>query len=141
MSKPVENLEDYPLSDDVRHLNGLSTGQGERHIKAQGNKYHAERTEYNGVTYHSKKEAKKAQDLDLMVKAGEIDFYLRQVPFTLQGGVVYKADFVTFSRHERPSAWTWYVTVIETKGVWTAVAKNKLKQFRAAYPNLAIEIC
>lgn len=58
-------------------------------------KYRATRTEYDGVTYDSKAEAKRAQELDRLQAAGEIDWYIRQPRFTL--GVpenVYRADFL-----------------------------------------------
>ena len=81
----------------------------ERHIQPQNrvgtvkphraNKYNVAPKEeriYNGVLYASKKESLQAADLDLQVKAGEIDFWLRQVPIRLPGGKIYKVDFVTF---------------------------------------------
>ena len=43
------------------------------------NKYGAWKTEYNGHTYDSRKEAKYAEELDLRVKAGEIKSWDRQV--------------------------------------------------------------
>src|SRR3990167_4213242 len=65
----------------------------------KGNKYHvAEKTDrtYNGKVYRSKKEAEYAADLDLRVKAGDIEFWLYEVPFHLPGNSVYKLDFMTF---------------------------------------------
>jgi hypothetical protein len=133
------------LGDDVKALNGLGLPSERLKVKSlrensrqvPNNKYHATRTEYNGNLYHSKKEAEYAQGLDLLIKAGEIEFYLRQVPFQLQGGVVYRADFVTFQR--LPNT-IWNIKVIEVKGYFTPESKRKMKQFRAAYPNLEIEI-
>jgi hypothetical protein len=57
-------------------------------------KYRNTRTEYNSVMYDSRKEADRAWELDQMLKAGIITGYRRQVPYTLPGGIVYKADFV-----------------------------------------------
>jgi len=101
-------------------------------------KYRAIKTEHNGIVYHSKKEANKAAELDLLVKAGEISFYLRQVPFTLPGNIVYRADFVTF---DKDALGMWWVNVIEVKGFSTPEWKMKLKLFKATYPELTIEVC
>ena len=117
-------------------------------------KWHNVRTPYNGVTYDSKAEARKAQELDLQVKAGEIDFWIRQVPFPLSDGEIYRADFVTFHQAQtRGSSRTWdslfsackrctlfSVTVIEVKGFMTPDARRKLKIFKKRYPNLSIEV-
>ena len=109
-------------------------------------KYHAIKTEHNGIVYHSKKEAAKAQELDILVKSRNITFYLRQVPFTLSGGIVYRADFVTFKAEwiaGPPSDRThiWKIKVIEVKGFKTPEWKMKLKLFRATYPSLDLEVC
>ncbi len=53
-------------------------------------------TEYDGDMYDSGKEARRAQDLDLLVKAGDIAGWSRQVPFMLPGGIRYIADFVVY---------------------------------------------
>src|SRR3990167_9952084 len=61
-------------------------------------KYHNRRTNYGGQNYHSQKEADRARDNDLRIKAGELSFYLTQVPIRLPGGVVYRLDFVEFTQ-------------------------------------------
>jgi hypothetical protein len=129
--------------------------------KPKQNKYHVssapDRT-YKGVVYDSKKEASKATELDLCVQAGEIAFYLRQVPFDLGAGVKYVADFVTFepvalSKDLPVRLGYWNVTVIEVK-MWrkatakhaagfffTPDAKIKMKLFREQYKELTLEVC
>lgn len=57
-------------------------------------KYGNRRTSYGGHTYDSAREANRAAELDLLIRAGEIAGYARQVPFRLEGDIVYKADFV-----------------------------------------------
>ena len=44
-------------------------------------KYNAQKTMYNGITYDSKKEAKRAAELDLLVKSGAIKWLERQVVY------------------------------------------------------------
>lgn len=69
------------------------------------NKYGSKKTEVDGVTFDSKKEAKRYQELRILEKAGEITDLRRQVKFELipsqringkvaERAVEYKADFV-----------------------------------------------
>ena len=57
-------------------------------------KYGNVRTTYAGREYASKREAQRAQELDLMEKAGEIAGWIPQWPFRLAGGIRYIADFL-----------------------------------------------
>ena len=96
-----------------------------------GNKYHVADKEdrtYNGRIYHSKKEASFAAELDLRVKAGEIDFYLEQVPFRLPGGIVYCLDFMTVA--EDDAIVNHYY---EVKGFKVRLGEMKRKQTIALY--------
>ena len=61
-------------------------------------KYHARRTEYGGVVYDSKLEARYAQILDIarMAKnpADRVVWVARQVPFYFPWGTYHKLDFI-----------------------------------------------
>lgn len=59
-------------------------------------KYNAKKTDVDGIRFDSKKEAKYYQELKLRQMAGEVVFFLRQVPFYLPGGVTYRVDFQEF---------------------------------------------
>ncbi len=138
-ARTPQNKQQMAFASEVKALYGSKNVGASR-----PQKYHNTKTEYGGVVYHSKKEAVKAQELDLMVKAGEISFYLRQVPFDLPGGITYRADFLTYRRFPYPddrAPWVWKIKVIEVKGIWTPEAKLKLKLFREKYPHLELEIC
>ena len=64
-------------------------------IRARRNKYRAVRTEYNGCVYDSKAEAARAAELDLLVRAGRVAWWLRQVVFRLGCPEnIYRCDFV-----------------------------------------------
>jgi hypothetical protein len=52
-------------------------------LKKPKNKYNAIQKEYNGVTYHSTKEAKYAMFLDRKIKTKEVERWERQLPFLL----------------------------------------------------------
>lgn len=95
------------------------------------NKYRNRKTEVDGITFDSRKEAKRYQELKLLERAGEISDLQRQVPFLLipaqriggkvaERAVQYKADFVYTDHGE---------TVVEdTKGIRTGeyIIKRKL---------------
>ena len=49
------------------------------------NKYHAKKTVIDGITFASKKEAKRWAELCLLERAGEITDLRRQVPIMLEG--------------------------------------------------------
>jgi hypothetical protein len=90
-------------------------------------KFHAIPTEYDGIKFASKKEAKRYKELLLLKKAGDILFFLRQVPFHLPGNVKYLCDFVIFWANGE-------VTFEDVKGIKTPMYILKKKQVEALYP-------
>lgn len=90
-------------------------------------KFHNEITRRGEVKYHSKGEALLADHLDLLKLAGEVAYYLRQVPFFLVGGVVYRIDFQVFYVDGR-------VRYLDFKGVMTKEFITKCKIVEATYP-------
>jgi hypothetical protein len=75
------------------------------------------------VTYHSKREAAYAQELDIQ----KIPYVIQpRYPLTVNGVQVatYVSDFLVDGE------------VVEVKGYWTPVAKLKWKLFCALYPDL-----
>lgn len=96
-------------------------------------KFGAVRTEVNGRTYASKAEAAYAAKLALRKRAGQVLFWLEQVPFHLTGGVKYVCDFCVFEADGN-------VRFVEVKGHETAVWKMKSKQVAELYPHVTIEV-
>lgn len=90
-------------------------------------KYNAVRTDYNGRNYGSKLEAAYAVRLDQRVAAGEVVFYLWQVPFHLPGGVRYVVDFQEFHADGT-------VHFIDVKGMVTPTFTMKKKMVEDLYP-------
>lgn len=122
--------------------------------KTRRQKYGNLPTEADGIQFQSKLEAKYYVELDLRRKAGEICYFLRQVPFHLPGGVIYRVDFLIVSyhtgftmgvqmkregardlRHVEPMV----VEYVDCKGVDTQDSKNKIKMVQAMY-GVTIEI-
>ena len=102
-------------------------------------KYNAKKTIHNGVRYDSKKEADFAQTLDLRQRAGEITFWLRQVPIGLPGGVRYFLDFVTFTLLTGYEPGAWEIHWIEVKGRDLELGRAKRKIAQSIY-GICIEV-
>lgn len=95
-------------------------------------KFRAQRTEIDGISFSSKKEARYYQNLLLAKKSGELLFFLRQVPFHLGGGVRYICDFGEFWKNGE-------VRFVDTKGFRTPMYIAKKKMVEALYPVTIIE--
>lgn len=96
-------------------------------------KFGAIRTEVDGVTFQSKREANYYGQLQLAQKSGELLFFLRQVPFHLAGGVRYVCDFVEFWKSGE-------VRFVDTKGFKTSMYIAKKKMVEALYPITILEV-
>ena len=97
-------------------------------------KYRAKRTEIDGISFASKKEAKMYSELKLLESVGDISDLKMQVPYVLQEGFVrsdgskirpikYYADF-TFYDHRKAR-----FRVVDCKGYRTALYELKRKMF------------
>lgn len=96
-------------------------------MKYPKHKYNAKKTEIDGIRFDSKKEARYYQELLLRQRAGEIVFFLRQVPFHLPGNVRHVIDFVEFHTDGT-------VHIVEVKGYDTPQGKMKRKMVEDVYP-------
>lgn len=85
------------------------------------NKYGAIKTQIDGITFDSKKEAEFYCNLKLQVLSGDIDGFCMQPVFILAPGLKYKADFIVFHKNG-------HFEIIDTKGFKTKeyVAKKKV---------------
>lgn len=82
-----------------REIEGAATGPAAvvRDLR-RPSKYRSKRTEYNGVNYASRAEARRARELDLLLKAGKILDWIGQP--TCRLGVpenVYRPDFLVIA--------------------------------------------
>lgn len=84
-------------------------------------------TEADGWKFSSKKEARYYEQLKLKQAAGEVLFFLRQVPVHLSGGVRYVVDFLLFNTDGS-------CRFIDVKGMKTAMYIVKKKLAEAQYP-------
>lgn len=97
----------------------------------QQRKYRNKTSTYNGHTYHSKREAAYAEELDWRVKAGELKEWDRQVPIEMYVNgekiCTYTIDFVERDKNGN-EVWT------EVKGFETPEWRLKWKLFCALFP-------
>lgn len=89
----------------------------------------------DGIRFDSILEADQYTELCFRQKAGEITYFLRQVPIHLPGGVKLVVDFVTHKEHGVTVGGTplWIVRYLDTKGHQTRESKNKIKVAKHEY--------
>ena len=131
--------EDYKAFLERRARENTSSVRQSRTPSPQGegmvtekkrSKYGNKKVEVNGMKFDSIHEASVYGDLLLRKTTGEILCILRQVPFDLPGGIVYKADFVVIGNDMKVE------DVIDAKSEITRkdrVYINKKKQIKALY--------
>ena len=107
-------------------------------------KYRAIKTVVDGITFDSKKEAKRYSELKMMEKAGIITTLRLQPEFKcmVKGKKVctYKADFeYLMVDEEGPDGQIGYYIVEDVKGFKTPVYRLKKKLVEACYPGTVIK--
>lgn len=110
------------------------TGQAPPRPPARRSKYNAKPTEYGGVRYDSKAEAKRAEQLDRLIAQGAVRWWLRQVPVDVgEPGVdkPYRVDFLVCM--VEPD-FTTSVHAEDVKGVSTASFNRHVRQWRKRGP-------
>ncbi len=92
---------------------------------------------YNGVIYDSKREARHAAELDVLMRFGRILKLERQIPYDL---CVNKIKICKIVVDFRVTYHTGRVVLEEVKGFETPEWKLKRKLFAALYPDLEYEV-
>jgi len=95
--------------------------------EAPASKYRNIPSEADGIRFASKAERDYYLRLQLRVQAGEVAWFLRQVPFHLPGNTKYLADFLEVLADGR-------IRVVDVKGRETAMFRLKRRQVEALYP-------
>ena len=90
-------------------------------------KFKAKPCEADGKKFPSQLEKRYYEQLVLRQKAGDILFFLRQVPLDLPGNVSYRCDFVIFKKDGE-------VEFVDCKGFMTPLSDLKIKQVQSLYP-------
>ena len=99
-------------------------------MKKKRHKFHAVRTEVDGITFSSKKEAKRYQELLLLKRAGEISGLQIQPRFSIDIDGKHICNVVLdFSYQNKNGAFVYE----DTKGLDTPISKLKRKLVEAIY--------
>lgn len=98
-----------------------------RMAPAKKPKFRNIRNNVDGINFASKLESGYYLQLKLRQAAGDVRYFLRQVPLHLPGNTRYVVDFLVC---ERDGA----IRYIDTKGMETAAFKRSKKQVEALYP-------
>ncbi len=96
-------------------------------------KYKAVRTKVDGISFASKKEARRYMDLCLLLKAGEIRDLVLQPKFPLEVLGVKICTYVADFQYDLKLVDEWFETIEDVKGVRTPVYLLKKKLFEAIY--------
>ena len=117
------------------------SAQAFRDMVKKPNKFHAKKTVVNGVVYDSKKESKRALELEYLERAGKIKNLERQKRFVLQEGFVnnqgqkirpisYLADYYYEENGQK------IVEDVKSPATRTQVYMLKKKLFQFKYPDI-----
>jgi hypothetical protein len=90
-------------------------------------KFNAIPTTVDNQKFPSKLEASYYQYLQTLIKAGEVIFFLRQVPFHLKSGIKYVCDYQVFYADGR-------VEFVDPKGTITQEFSLKKRLVESEYP-------
>lgn len=99
-------------------------------------KYRACPTLIDGQRFASKAEAAYYQELKALQASGAVAWFVRQVPFDLEGGVKYRADFLIVWNDMLLNGGQFTkakVTVVDVKGFMTPMSRLKIRQVEARY--------
>lgn len=104
------------------------------YLVKRGNKYNAKSTIYNGIIYHSKKEAGFARTLDSLKKSKDprerVVSWERQVKISLDVNGEHIANYYVDFRAQMATGIT---RLYEVKGFTTEIFRLKLKLMEATY--------
>lgn len=127
----LNNMAEYEALKN-RILNMPEVKNLSANIKKLNNKFHAQITEADGIKFVSKKEAAQFRELQARQHAGEIKFFLLQVPFLLPGvddrgkRTRHYLDFMAIRTDGQ-------IEYIEVKGCDLPVGKMKRRQVEEIY--------
>ncbi len=108
-------------------------------VKEPARKYHNQPTVIDGIRFDSKLEGRCYLWLkERQYAAGDVAWFIRQVPFHLEGGVIYRADFLVVltalgALRRAEMGVDSGVEVWDAKGRDTQASRNKRKQVCARY--------
>lgn len=123
MSRALRYASVDAMPAEMRRLMGFGTTKA-----LPARKYHNQPTVVDGIRFDSKREARYYEELKLRRAAGEVTYWLRQVPLHMPGGTRYVVDFLVFFSDGRAPAY------VDVKGRETQVFRLKRREIQHHYP-------
>lgn len=121
------NIDEMPES--MRKLMQKKVAEAPAQPGSNQRKYRNAPTVVDGIRFDSKREANYYASLKARVSAGEVAYFLRQVPIHLPSGTRYVVDFqIHFADHSRRPEY------VDVKGFQTKEFKIKLRAVQFHYP-------
>jgi hypothetical protein len=114
------------LPEHIRRMNSSQLNWNMPATASGHHKYMAKETWIDGIRFASKLESRCYEWLKLRQAAGEVLWFLRQVPFDLGGGVKHRVDFLAALSGGG-------VELIEAKGKDLSEGKSRRKIVEAKY--------
>ena len=129
------------LSEDAQRQILRKLGQTKG--KQKENKFNARKDSRGAIRFDSQREARRYDELMLLLKAGDIRKLKLQPQYTLQESYVapdgerirairYVADF-SYERRDERDEWTLIVEDVKSRATATQVYRNKKKMMREVY--------
>lgn len=107
-----------------------------KHLAPRASKYHATRTKVDGITFQSKREARRWQQLRILEAAKQIRNLRRQVPYPIAIVNLETGEIVTVSTYFADFVYeelTGATVIEDAKGVRTETYKLKKRLVEAQY--------
>lgn len=100
----------------------------------KASKYRNQATRVDGIRFHSKLEADRYRELKALQAAGRVAWFTMQIPFRIPGGI-YRADFLVVWMEAMGdyNGWISHVSIEDTKGVLTPLARHKIACVKERY--------
>lgn len=119
-----DSINDLPEQHREQAMAVMAPRSGNTAPKSR-NKYNATKTMYKGVLFDSRKEARYAEQLDLEMKGGTVQWWCYHPQFLLPGNVIYEADFIVC--HYLPMLLDG-IEIIDVKSKATKTASYRIKK-------------
>jgi len=123
----IEEVNKKLAAGKIRGIINKNVTQEKRTKKS---KYGNKKTEVDGIVFHSQREADRWAILKLLVKAGEIGFLERQVPYELNEGGTHSLKYYADFRYITKAGET---VVEDAKGAKTKVYLKKRRLMKKIY--------
>ena len=101
--------------------------------RSDTSKYRSKRCRVDGLNFASQLEADRYRELKALQASGDVAWFIRQVPFDVAPGVVYRADFLVVWRPVMAPVQWCRVSIEDCKGMMTPNSRTKIAVVEQRY--------